>query len=162
MNAKTLSPDKIVTQRSDDIKFDECTMVDRCHPNPCEHGSICRQNHLDFTCDCGTTGYHGSVCHISKNPLSCEAYKIEFPKSKKAEITLDVDGSGPLEPFPVTCIFLSEGRTQTIVHHYSGGATTVRGYQEPGSYVKNITYDADFEQLGVLVNRSYACKQSLR
>ena len=162
VNVKTLSPERIVRTRENDILFDSCQMVDRCHPNPCEHGSVCRQNNIDFTCDCSNTGYHGAVCHSSKNPLSCEAYKIEFPKSKKAEIMIDVDASGPLEPFPVTCLYLSDDKTQTILHHSSEGSQTVRGYQEPGSYVRDIKYEADFEHITVLVNRSYSCRQTLR
>ena len=162
VNVKTLTPERIVRTRESDILFDSCQMVDRCHPNPCEHGSVCRQNNIDFTCDCSNTGYHGAVCHSSKNPLSCEAYKIEFPKTKKAEILIDVDGSGPLDPFPVTCLYLTDDKTQTILHHSSEGAQTVRGYQEPGSYIRDIKYDADFEHISVLVNRSYSCRQTLR
>lgn len=162
IHVKSLPETQVIRTRPGDILFDSCQMIDRCHPNPCEHGAICRQTHLDFTCDCGQTGYIGAVCHSSKNPLSCEAYKIEFPKAKKAEIMIDVDGSGPLEPFPVTCLFLSDDRTQTILHHSSEGATTVRGYQEPGAYIRDIKYDANYEQLGILVNRSYSCKQNIR
>ncbi|KAI1289291.1 Neurexin-4 [Halotydeus destructor] len=162
VHVKSLTADRIIRTRPSDILFDACQMIDRCHPNPCEHGALCRQNHIDFNCDCSGTGYHGAVCHIAKNPLSCEAYKIQFPRSKRAEIDLDVDGSGPLEPFPVTCIFLSEDRTQTVIHHNSEGSTTVRGFQEPGSYVHDITYAAPYEQVVILVNRSYSCKQPLR
>lgn len=162
IHVKSLAAEKVVKSRPQDILFDACQMTDRCHPNPCEHGAICRQNHLDFTCDCSQTGYHGAVCHISKNPLSCEAYKIENPRSKKADINLDVDGSGPLEPFAVTCIFLNDDRTQTYVHHNSEQSTLVRGYQDPGSYSHDVIYSAPFEQVVIIVNRSYACKQSLR
>lgn len=38
----------------------------RCNPNPCEHGGICKQNWEEFKCDCDKTGYHGAVCHIRK------------------------------------------------------------------------------------------------
>ena len=162
IHVKSLPETQVIKTRPGDILFDSCQMIDRCHPNPCEHGAVCRQNHLDFTCDCGQTGYAGAVCHSSKNPLSCDAYRIEFPKTKKAEINIDVDGSGPLDSFPVTCLFLSDDRTQTILHHSSEGATTVRGYQEPGSYIRDIKYDANFEQIVILVNRSYTCKQQLR
>lgn len=162
IHVKSLSADKVVRSRPGDILFDSCQMIDRCHPNPCEHGSACRQNHLDFTCDCGQTGYAGAVCHTSKNPLSCEAHKIEFPRARKADLMIDVDGSGPLDPFPVTCLYLSDDRTQTILHHTSEGSQMVRGYQEPGSYIRDLKYDASFDQIVTMVNRSYICKQSLR
>lgn len=39
------------------------------------------------------------------NPLSCEAYKNTNPVGQRADVNIDVDGSGPLSPFPVTCEF---------------------------------------------------------
>lgn len=39
------------------------------------------------------------------NPLSCQAYKNVQSVQQKANILIDVDGSGPLNPFPVTCEF---------------------------------------------------------
>lgn len=39
------------------------------------------------------------------NPLSCQAYKNVQSVQQKANIMIDVDGSGPLNPFPVTCEF---------------------------------------------------------
>lgn len=39
----------------------------RCNPNPCEHGGVCKQNWEEFKCDCDKTGYTGAVCHIRKN-----------------------------------------------------------------------------------------------
>lgn len=44
-----------------------CQMTDRCSPNPCEHGGICKQTSKDFECDCEGTGYSGSVCHTCKS-----------------------------------------------------------------------------------------------
>lgn len=41
-------------------------MIDRCNPNPCKHGGNCRQNSLEFFCECGGTGYAGAVCHTCK------------------------------------------------------------------------------------------------
>ena len=42
------------------------------------------------------------------NPVSCAAYGKQNLLTKRADIFIDVDGSGPLEPFPVTCEFFSE------------------------------------------------------
>lgn len=39
------------------------------------------------------------------NPLSCEAYKLVNHVGQRVDIKIDIDGSGPLEPFPVTCQF---------------------------------------------------------
>ena len=42
------------------------------------------------------------------NPVSCYAYGLQHEGTKRAEVYIDVDGSGPLEPFPVTCEFFSK------------------------------------------------------
>ena len=42
------------------------------------------------------------------NPISCAAYGIQNPGIKRAEIYIDIDGSGPLVPFPVACEFYSK------------------------------------------------------
>jgi hypothetical protein len=42
------------------------------------------------------------------NPLSCTAYKNTNPVNQRAEMKIDVDGSGPLRPFAVTCEFYGE------------------------------------------------------
>lgn len=36
----------------DAVVFDACLMTDKCNPNPCQHGSICKQNSMEFFCDC--------------------------------------------------------------------------------------------------------------
>ncbi|XP_026683145.1 neurexin-4-like [Diaphorina citri] len=89
----------------DQVVFDACQMIDRCNPNPCEHGGTCKQNSAEFTCDCTASGYSGAVCHTSLNPLSCEAYRNVNSVGTHSNIHIDVDGSGPLKPFPVTCEF---------------------------------------------------------
>lgn len=37
------------------------------------------------------------------HPLSCRAFKNVNPVGQNSDIKIDVDGSGPLNPFPVTC-----------------------------------------------------------
>lgn len=146
----------------DEVLFDSCRMVDRCNPNPCEHGGICKQNSQEFMCDCSGTGYGGAVCHTAINPLSCQAYKNVQAVNQKAEITVDVDGSGPLAPFPVTCEFFADGHIATIVHHSNQQTTPVDGFQEPGSFSQNIIYDASDDQMEALINRSSTCRQNIQ
>lgn len=71
----------------DEIVFDSCQMTDRCNPNPCQHGGICKQTSLEFFCDCQNTGYSGAVCHTSLNPLSCLAYKNVHSVNQRAEVS---------------------------------------------------------------------------
>ena len=48
------------------VTIGACKIKDRCTPNPCEHGGRCTQDWHNFFCDCDTTGYKGSVCHVCK------------------------------------------------------------------------------------------------
>ncbi|KAJ6647209.1 Neurexin-4 [Pseudolycoriella hygida] len=145
----------------EEIVFNSCHTIDRCNPNPCKHGGLCRQNSLEFFCDCQNTGYAGAVCHTSLNPLSCQAYKNVQSVRQRASIKIDVDGSGPLDPFPVTCEFYSDGRIVTVVSHSKEHTTTVDGFAEPGSFEQNIIYEADLPQIEALLNRSHNCWQRL-
>ncbi|KAI5723877.1 hypothetical protein M8J76_012129 [Diaphorina citri] len=146
----------------DQVVFDACQMIDRCNPNPCEHGGTCKQNSAEFTCDCTASGYSGAVCHTSLNPLSCEAYRNVNSVGTHSNIHIDVDGSGPLKPFPVTCEFYADGRSITILHHSNEETTQVDGFQEAGSFSQDIQYEADLRQIEALVNRSASCTQRLQ
>ncbi|XP_063893286.1 neurexin-4 isoform X2 [Helicoverpa armigera] len=144
-----------------EVVFDACQMIDRCNPNPCEHGGVCSQTADEFSCNCQATGYAGAVCHTSVHPLSCQAYKNVQAVSRSADIHIDVDGSGPLPAFPVTCEFYSDGRIITAVQHSASQNTVVDGYQEPGSFRQDIVYEASRPQLEALLNRSHSCLQHL-
>ncbi|EFN81641.1 Neurexin-4 [Harpegnathos saltator] len=144
-----------------EMVFDTCRMVDRCNPNPCKHSGVCRQNSDEFFCDCANTGYTGAVCHTSLNPLSCEAYKNINAVNRRQDIKIDVDGSGPLKPFPVVCKFSADGNVETIVHHSNENETPVDGFEEPGSFIQDIKYDADMDQIEALLNRSTSCNQRI-
>uniref|UniRef100_A0A182XZ17 L-aminoadipate-semialdehyde dehydrogenase-phosphopantetheinyl transferase n=1 Tax=Anopheles stephensi TaxID=30069 RepID=A0A182XZ17_ANOST len=144
-----------------EILFDACHMVDRCNPNPCKHNGICKQNSMEFTCDCAGTGYAGAVCHTPMNALSCQAFKNVHDVKQKQRIEIDVDGSGPLAPFPVTCEFYSDGQVVTVLSHSSEHTTRVDGFAEPGSFEQNIIYEADLPQIEALLNRSTECWQTL-
>ena len=82
-----------------------CVILCRCDPNPCEHGGICSQNYIQFDCDCDATGYEGGVCHKSKYMISCDEALELNPLESAIETTIDIDDSGPLEPFAATCVF---------------------------------------------------------
>jgi len=148
------------------VLFDSCQMLDRCNPNPCEHGAKCKQNSLEFECDCEDTGYTGAVCHIPLYPLSCSSYQFNSPR---AEVTIDIDGSGPMDPFPVTCQFTHDSSSprgymvETILHHKNEDTGHVDGCDEPGCFSQEIFYDApDYRMIEGLLNRSSECKQYLK
>ncbi|KAF4517229.1 hypothetical protein B566_EDAN005283 [Ephemera danica] len=133
----------------DEVVFDSCQMVDRCNPNPCRHSGICKQSSKEFFCD-------------SLNALSCTAYKNTNSVGQSARINIDVDGSGPLPPFPVTCEYFTDGRILTLLGHYNQQPTRVDGFQEPGSFIQDIVYEADANQIEAFLNRSISCSQRLQ
>jgi hypothetical protein len=52
---------------------------------------------------------------------------------------------------------------KTIVHHNSESPESVRGYEAPGSYSKNITYrNADVSQIEKLIDNSFSCQQFIK
>ena len=144
-----------------DIQLESCEAVDRCSPNPCEHGGICKQNSQEFYCECEDTGYTGAVCHTSLNFYSCVHYLAAHPESQVAETTIDIDGSGPLAPFDVKCEFFPDGRNITYVRHKNEAPTKVDGFQDHGSYAQEIFYETTVDNMEALINRSKACIQRL-
>ena len=145
----------------DDIAIGSCHVSDLCTPNPCEHGGVCKQNSKEFYCECEGTGYTGAVCHTSLNFKSCVHYKNAHPESKYAETVIDVDGSGPLAPFPVRCEFFPDGKNITYVGHSNEHNTKVDGFEERGSFKQTIYYDASMEMMEAMINRSNNCFQKL-
>ncbi|XP_043229455.1 neurexin-4-like [Amphibalanus amphitrite] len=147
--------------KSEFILIDACDMEDRCNPNPCEHGGLCTQTSQEFVCDCSGTGYTGAVCHAATNPLSCAQYFMHNRGSRRARVAIDVDGSGPLAAFPVSCVLTPEGQVETHLDHDALGDQIVDGFDRRGSYVRNIDYDADMRQIDRLINGSLSCRQQL-
>ena len=86
----------------EDVIIDSCGMTDRCNPNPCEHGGVCKQNHKDFFCECEDTGYTGAVCHTSLNWFSCVQFQNKHPESRYQANTIllfafiDISTSTPM------------------------------------------------------------------
>jgi hypothetical protein len=183
LNSIELSADNV--EYTSDVAVGSCQIFDYCTPNPCENGGVCKQNYKTFSCDCSSTGYAGSVCHTSSLPLSCLDHKYarikyhsfetkidslekEFTSSnlewrEQEDVRIDIDGSGPLPPFDVTCRFGQSSvdpMNVTIVRHLLEADTIVpAGYQDPGSYAQKIVYKASLKNINELVRRSYQCSQ---
>jgi len=145
----------------EDVLIDSCHMTDRCNPNPCEHGGVCKQNSRDFYCECDDTGYAGAVCHTSLNWFSCIQFQNKHPESRYTETVIDVDGSGPIPPAHVKCEFFPDGRNITYVEHSHMESTKVDGFEERGSFQQLIHYYAPNEMMETLINRSSTCVQKL-
>ncbi|CAH8572210.1 unnamed protein product [Dicrocoelium dendriticum] len=140
-----------------------CLIQDRCSPNPCKHEAPCYQTGDAFYCDCTNTGYSGAVCHQSEYFTSCsEAGLFYALRNPFINITIDMDGSGVLQPIDVMCEFNDPSGTITTLAHDVEGFVLVDGYQEPGSYHRRLNYGrADRETLGEVVRRAVRCEQSI-
>lgn len=78
---------------------------------------------------------------------------------------IDIDGSGPLAPFPILCRFGSKSELLNVseIGHYN----ELEGYVPSGSqlgltteiYRQTITYRVPLLQLFSLIDRSHVCKQ---
>ncbi|XP_006816028.1 contactin-associated protein-like 4 [Saccoglossus kowalevskii] len=153
------NPDNILML---DINIDTCSIVDRCNPDPCEHGGKCYQHWEDFICDCSTTGYGGATCHTSQYERSCEVYKQLGRNS--GSYFIDPDLSGPLAPFQVYCDMEDIQELATVeVSHDSEERTQVKNFGPAGSYRRTIDYyKISMEQLGAMIDNSESCSQSIK
>jgi hypothetical protein len=50
----------------------------------------------------------------------------------------------------------------TVISHDSESRTFVNGYENPGSYIRNITYHVTMEQIVAIMNQSSNCEQFIK
>ncbi|CAH1241029.1 CNTNAP2 [Branchiostoma lanceolatum] len=144
------------------VQFNYCGIVDRCTPNPCEHGATCEQDWYTFTCNCQPTGYNGATCHLTKYEDSCGNYNPFGEGVARGTKFIDPDGSGPLAPFPVQCATIDLHTVETVITHDSMARTAVSGFAGAGSYKKDINYQGSLAQVLPLMMRSERCRQRIR
>ncbi|XP_078661957.1 contactin-associated protein-like 2 isoform X3 [Branchiostoma floridae x Branchiostoma belcheri] len=144
------------------VQFNYCGLVDRCTPNPCEHGATCEQDWYTFTCNCQPTGYNGATCHMTKYEDSCANYNPFGEGVASGTKFIDPDGSGPLAPFPVQCATIDLHTVETVITHDSMARTQVRGFAGAGTYSKDIKYQGSLPQVLPLMMRSERCQQRIR
>ncbi|CAB4025534.1 Hypothetical predicted protein, partial [Paramuricea clavata] len=71
-------------------------------------------------------------------------------------------GGGTL-PFAVYCDMTSKNEVGvTVIGHNSESRTKVNGYEQRGSYRKDITYDVTIEQIVAVINESSYCEQFIK
>jgi hypothetical protein len=54
------------------------------------------------------------------------------------------------------------GAGVTVIGHDSESRTLVDGYEDPGSYRRNITYDISMEKIVAIIDRSKKCEQFIK
>ena len=72
-----------------DVLEDVCVIDDKCVPNPCQHGGLCKQNSTAFTCEC-ENGYWGPLCHTSINYRSCHDFALANPDTRFVHYLFDL------------------------------------------------------------------------
>ena len=90
--------------------------------------------------------------------------KIANSTSTNGNYTIDPDGEEGLDPFTLLCDMSShDGVGVTVIGHDSENRTHVTGFENKGSYSRDVTYTgASLEQLGNLTKVSSHCEQSIK
>ncbi|KAI6237780.1 hypothetical protein M3Y95_00301000 [Aphelenchoides besseyi] len=162
---------------------DRCMYKDRCLPNPCENNGKCLQVDLDqFKCDC-LPNYTGTYCHTSQLPRSCEdhfnrkrqptpgiaplvpSYRAKSRRGQTANVTIDIDGGGPLRSFNVICTrgqADDDDEENTSLEHTVPQEIFVSGPTEPGSVRRHLDYGVEGEELDRLIDGFESCRQFMR
>ena len=93
--------------------------------------------------------------------LSCSHLKKGDPTTVSGNYNIDPDGEGGLEPFSVYCDMTNKnGVGVTVISHDSESRTIVDGYEDKGSYSRDINYTgASLSQLAGLTSVSLHCEQ---
>uniref|UniRef100_A0A672KQF6 Contactin-associated protein-like 2 n=1 Tax=Sinocyclocheilus grahami TaxID=75366 RepID=A0A672KQF6_SINGR len=141
----------------ENVSLDMCAIIDRCVPNHCEHGSKCSQTGDTFKCACEGTGYSGATCHNSVYEQSCEEYKHLGRSSDTYWI--DPDGSGPLEPFRVTCNVMEDKVWTTIVNDLPAQSSVAAGSRAEDKTVLTLNYSMSAEQVNAVTSSAEFCEQ---
>ena len=108
---------------------------------------------------------HSSPTLVSAEwPSSCSDYKQKNSSLKDGNYVIDPDGEGGVTPFTVLCNMSDEaGVGVTVISHDSEQRTLVNGFEEPGSYSRNVKYTgANLTQLAGLTQISIHCEQFIR
>ena len=87
--------------------------------------------------------------------------KHPYPGTPSDSYVIDPDGEGGEKPFKVFCDMADkDGVGVTVVSHDSENRTLVDGFQDPGSYSCNVTYQGtSLLQLTSLTASSAHCEQ---
>ena len=102
------------------------------------------------------------ICFLGNR--TCSDIKYCNPEAKNGSYVIDPDGEGGVKPFKVFCDMTDKGRIGvTVVSHDSEKRTLVAGFEDPGSYWRNVTYDeASLIQLASLTASSSHCEQFIK
>ncbi|XP_078603336.1 neurexin-4-like [Branchiostoma floridae x Branchiostoma japonicum] len=101
-------------------------------------------------------------CHVL--PASCTEVSETLGKEFRSGEIYSIDPDGPgqgVPPTPVQCERVGDAVASSFGHD-SESRTVVEGYEEPGSYSRNITYWTSLEQIRAVIRRSKRCMQFIK
>ena len=95
---------------------------------------------------------------------SCSELKKFNPTAESGSYVIDPDGEGSLQPFNVSCDMIDKnGVGVTVISHDSESRTLVKGYEDNGSYSRDVHYTgASLSQLAGLTRVSSHCEQFIK
>ncbi|KAL9989348.1 hypothetical protein ACROYT_G003889 [Oculina patagonica] len=145
------------------VTFTFLAIENPCSSSPCLNNGTCQVGFTSkgFRCIC-PAGFPGANCRPAR---SCSDLKKLDPTAVSGTYVIDPDGEGGLPPlYDVTCDMTDKnGVGVTVISHDSEGRTLVDGFEDPGSYSREIQYKgANFSQLASLANVSSHCEQFIK
>ena len=102
---------------------------------------------------------------LSLPAKTCSEIKSHSSQAISGSYIIDPDGDGGgYEPFTVFCDMTDKNEVGvTVISHDTENQTMVNGYEEPGSYVRDIRYSgATIPQLAGLLDVSAHCEQFIK
>ena len=94
---------------------------------------------------------------------SCSALLKRHPSTTSGWHYINPQGLSSSLSVRVFCNMTSKnGIGVTVIGHDSETRTLVKGYESPGSYQRNITYDFSMEQIAAIVKQSTNCEQFIK
>ena len=140
--------------------INDCSISNKCFPNPCKNQGQCLQTWKAFTCDCKTTFYAGARCEIPLYRATCHEYK-GLGMTQDAYCKVDPDGTGPLGAFTVLCNMTTSDAAKTVIKHNKEGKqkVTAGAKSVPGLYLQRITYKNNMDNVHALIQGSSHCRQ---
>ena len=118
--------------------------------------ACCENYHSKINC--------GHLLSVAGLWLSCSHLKKGDPTTASGNYNIDPDGEGSLEPFSLYCDMTNKnGVGVTVTSHDSESRITVDGYEDKGSYSRDINYTgAGLSQLVRLTIVYLHCEQFIK
>ncbi|XP_066021883.1 neurexin-4-like [Pocillopora verrucosa] len=163
LNNATVDESKLTFLQETDAYY--LAIENPCSSSPCLNNGTCQVGFTSkgFRCVC-VHGFVGENCSVVFRPKSCSDLKRVYPNTKSGPCTIYPDGEGGSQPYNVTCNMTDKNEIGvTVVSHDSENRTLVNGYEEKGSYSRDIHYQgATVSQLVGLINVSKHCEQFIK